>query len=145
MFIPQVLTYADGGMRLAWTVRQLRRAGWIALAFSLCALSGCGNAFPRTTHFGRYVSQLCNAIGRSSATGRGCGMTLRTACRSLGMANRARVKRERLRTSVQALMLVGHQFERKSHNREREDAMARSPVCRDVFRSVRTGPSSSRP
>jgi hypothetical protein len=51
----------------------------------------------------------------------------------------SRVKRERLRTSFQALMLVGRQIERLPLTRERHNAMAHSPVCRDVFGSVRVG------
>jgi hypothetical protein len=50
-----------------------------------------------------------------------------------------RVRAERLRTSLGALVLVGHQFERLPHTPERQSAMARSPVCQDVFGSVRVG------
>jgi hypothetical protein len=47
--------------------------------------------------------------------------------------------RQRLLTSVEAPLLVGHQIERLPLTRERQDAMARSPVCREVFGSVRVG------
>ena len=51
----------------------------------------------------------------------------------------SRMKIERLRTSIEALLLVGHQIERLLLTQERQNAMARSPVCRDVFGSVRVG------
>lgn len=49
----------------------------------------------------------------------------------------SRVKRERVRTSIEALIQVGRQFEALPHNLETQNAMARSPVCRQVFGSVR--------
>jgi len=49
----------------------------------------------------------------------------------------SRVKRERLRTSVEALLLVARQIERLPRTQERQDAMAGSQVCRDVFGAVR--------
>lgn len=49
----------------------------------------------------------------------------------------SRVKMEHLRTSIEALLLVGRQFERLPPTRERQNAMARSPVCRHVFGSIR--------
>jgi hypothetical protein len=51
----------------------------------------------------------------------------------------SRVTDERLRTSLGALVLVGDQFEHLPHTSERENAMARSPVCRNVFGSLRVG------
>jgi hypothetical protein len=51
----------------------------------------------------------------------------------------SRVKRERLRMSFEALLLVGHQIERLPRMLERQDAMAGSPVCRDVFGAGRVG------
>jgi hypothetical protein len=53
----------------------------------------------------------------------------------------SRMKREHLRTSIEALLLVGRQIERLPHTRERQNAMAGSPVCREVFGSVRVGRS----
>jgi hypothetical protein len=55
----------------------------------------------------------------------------------------SRMKREHLRTSVEALLLVGRQIERLPVTRERQNAMARSPVCRDVFGSARFGEQES--
>jgi hypothetical protein len=55
----------------------------------------------------------------------------------------SRMKRERLRTSIEALLLVGRQIERLPLTRERQNAMAGSPVCRDVFGSVRVGGQES--
>jgi hypothetical protein len=49
----------------------------------------------------------------------------------------SRVRAERLRTSLRALVLV--QFERLPRTPERQNAMARSPVCQHVFGSVRVG------
>lgn len=42
-------------------------------------------------------------------------------------------KRKRVRTSLTAFLQVGRQFERFPHTREGKAAMARSPVCRDLF------------
>lgn len=53
------------------------------------------------------------------------------------------VKRDRFRTSIEALVLVGRQIERLPLTRERQDAMARSPVCQNVFGSVRVGEQKS--
>lgn len=47
----------------------------------------------------------------------------------------SRAKRERLLTSVGALVQVGHQFERLPHTREGEEAMARSTECKNLFGS----------
>jgi hypothetical protein len=49
------------------------------------------------------------------------------------------VKRDRFRTSIEALVLVGHQIERLPLTPERQDEMARSPVCRDVSCWLRRG------
>lgn len=46
-------------------------------------------------------------------------------------------RRQRWLTSIGALVQVGHQFETLPDTRERQDAMARSPVCREVFGAVR--------
>lgn len=51
----------------------------------------------------------------------------------------SRANRESLRASIQALVLVGRQVERLPFTQERQDAMARSPVCRHLFGSVRVG------
>jgi hypothetical protein len=50
-----------------------------------------------------------------------------------------RAKRERVRTSVEALIEVGRQFETLPHGPETQEAMANSPVCREVFGPVRFG------
>jgi hypothetical protein len=47
----------------------------------------------------------------------------------------SRMNQERLRPSLQALILVGRQIERLPITRERENAMARSAVCNDLFGS----------
>ena len=49
----------------------------------------------------------------------------------------SRVKRERLRMSLEALLVVARQIERLPRTQERQNAMAGSPVCRDVFGAVR--------
>jgi hypothetical protein len=54
----------------------------------------------------------------------------------------SRAKRARLRTALGALLRVGREFERLPSSQERQDAMARSPVCREVFGSVRYGSAS---
>jgi hypothetical protein len=199
------VTSADGSVCPVQAVGRFRRAGRIVLAFAVCTLSACGYAYPRTTHYGTYVSELCEVIGsfehdvqrlgrmlgtyRPDARSRrseqaianiltaviadsrhvvatldavgapdisngqalAAGMVatfdqieqsdaawrseLRTGVWAWPTASR--VKREHLRTSIEALLLVGRQFERLPYTRERQDAMARSPVCRDVFGSVR--------
>ncbi len=48
----------------------------------------------------------------------------------------SRAKQARLRTSLEALLLVGYQIEHLPMTQERQDAMARSPVCRTVFGST---------
>jgi len=55
----------------------------------------------------------------------------------------SRVKRKRLRTSVEALLLVARQIEGLPRTQERQDAMANSPVCRDVFGPVRVSSQES--
>jgi hypothetical protein len=49
----------------------------------------------------------------------------------------SRTKRERVRTSLEALIQVGRQFEALPDGLETQNAMARSPVCRYVFGTVR--------
>lgn len=49
----------------------------------------------------------------------------------------SRVQREHLRAALQAFILIGHQIELLPRSQERQNAMARSPVCRDEFGSVR--------
>lgn len=49
----------------------------------------------------------------------------------------SRAKREHLRTSLEALLLVGRQFERLPHTPERQAVMVRSPVCRYLFGPTR--------
>lgn len=46
-------------------------------------------------------------------------------------------RRQRWLTSIRALLQVGRQFETLPETPERQDAMARSPVCREVFGAVR--------
>src|SRR4029077_17031047 len=77
-------------------------------------------------------------IGQSDAEWRS---ELRT--RDWAWATMSRVKRERLRISIQELLLVGRQFERLPLTQERQNAMASSPVCREVFGSVRVGGQQS--
>ncbi len=48
----------------------------------------------------------------------------------------SRAKRERVRTSLEALIQVGREFEALPHSPETQDAMAHSPVCREVFGAV---------
>jgi hypothetical protein len=55
----------------------------------------------------------------------------------------SRAKRDRVRTSLEALLLVGRQIARLPHNQERQNAMAHSPVCRDVFGTVRVDRQTS--
>jgi hypothetical protein len=45
----------------------------------------------------------------------------------------SRVKRERVRMSLEALLRIGRQFETLPNSPESRNAMARSPVCREVF------------
>jgi len=52
-------------------------------------------------------------------------------------------KLERLRTSIGALVRVGHQFERLPVTQESRNAMANSPVCRQVFGSGPVGGQES--
>jgi hypothetical protein len=52
-------------------------------------------------------------------------------------------KRERVRMSIGALVRVGRQFEGLPVSRESQNAMANSPVCREVFGSVRAGGEES--
>ena len=49
------------------------------------------------------------------------------------------VMRQHLRTALGGLVLVGRQIERLPHTRERQNAMAHSPVCRYVFGPVSVG------
>lgn len=51
----------------------------------------------------------------------------------------SRTKRERVRTSMGALIQVGRQFDTLPHGPETQNAMARSPVCRYAFGPVRVG------
>ena len=191
-----------------WLVRYMWRfrvGGGIVLALILCTLSACGAASPRTTHFGLYVSRLCEAIRPFELDGQKLGRVLGTyrpgtksrrseqvivniltaviadsrhaiatleaigapdisngrelatrmdttfdqiaqsdeAWRSelrAGTSGRpitSRAKRERLRTSLEAVLLIGHQFEGLPRTPERQDAMARSPTCRYVFGPIR--------
>jgi len=57
----------------------------------------------------------------------------------------SRVKRKRVRTSIEALIQVGRQFEAMPHNLETQNAMARSPVCRQVFGPVRVSSQENNP
>lgn len=55
----------------------------------------------------------------------------------------SRMRRQDLRASVEALLLFGREFERLPPTRERQQAMAGSPVCRWVFGDVRGEPTAS--
>jgi hypothetical protein len=51
----------------------------------------------------------------------------------------SRVKRERIHTSLEAFIQVSRQFETLPHSPETQNAMARSPVCRNEFGVVPVG------
>jgi hypothetical protein len=180
-------------------------SAFTALAVALGMLSACGGAGSRSVSYGRYVGQLCEALGpfvrdaqrlgrrlaavgideKSQRSELALGEFLTTAVvdshsaitrlETIGIPEigdggaRAaevvakfstieqidamwltelrthhkvwppspKVGAERSRTSLGALVLVGHEFERLPRTPERQNAMARSPVCRDVFGSVR--------
>jgi hypothetical protein len=45
----------------------------------------------------------------------------------------SRVKRERIRVSVGALVLTGREFERLAKTRGAHEVMARNPICQKIF------------
>lgn len=64
---------------------------------------------------------------------------LRTGTWVWPLPSTSQVKRKRVRISLHALVSAGQQISRLPSTRESRNAMARSPVCRELFGSVRVG------